>query len=58
MKGVSITVMRRSRSDGSVRLDMTAGTEHPKPMRRGTMLRPDSPSFLSSLSTTKAIRAM
>ena len=58
MKGVSMTVRRRSRSEGSVRLDMTAGTEQPKPMSSGTMERPDSPNLLSNLSTTKAMRAI
>ncbi len=58
MKGVSITVSRRSRSEGSVRLAMTLGTEHPKPMSRGTIERPERPILRSSLSITKAMRAM
>ena len=58
MNGVRRIVMRRSRSDGSVRVDMMAGTEQPKPMSSGTMLRPDRPIFLSHLSMTKAMRAI
>lgn len=58
MKGISIIVIRRSRREGSVRVDMTAGTEQPKPISRGTMLRPDRPILRSSLSMTKATRAM
>ena len=58
MKGVSNIVIRRSRSEGSVRVDMTAGTVQPKPIKSGTMLRPESPIFRSSLSITKAMRAM
>ena len=34
------------------------GTEQPKPMSMGTMLLPDRPIFRSSLSMTKATRAM
>ena len=56
--GVSRIVIFRSRADGSVRLDITAGTVHPKPTSIGTMLRPDRPSFLSILSITKATRAI
>ena len=51
-------VILRSRSDGSVRLAMTAGTVQPKPTSMGTMLRPDSPMRRSSLSITNATRAM
>ena len=50
--------MRRSRAEGSVRVAMTAGTVQPKPMSMGTKLRPDSPSLRSSLSITKATRAI
>ena len=58
MNGVKRIVMRRSRSEGSVRVDMMAGTEQPKPMSSGTILRPDSPILLSHLSMTKAMRAI
>ena len=58
MNGVSKMVSLRSRSDGSVRVAITAGTVHPKPMSMGTMLRPDRPIFLSSLSITNAMRAI
>ena len=51
-------VILRSRSDGNVRLAITPGTVHPKPMSIGTMLRPDKPIFLRSLSITKATRAI
>ena len=58
IKGVSRMVIFRSRSLGRVRVDMTAGTVQPKPMRSGTMLRPDSPSFRRILSMKKATLAM
>ena len=58
MKGVSRMVILRSRSEGRVRLAMTPGTVHPKPMSIGTMLRPERPMRRSSLSITKATRAM
>ena len=58
MKGVSSMVMRLSRSLGRVRVDITAGTVQPKPISMGTMERPDRPMRLSSLSITKATRAM
>ena len=58
MKGVSRMVSLRSRALGSVRLAITLGTEQPKPMSRGTILRPDRPIFLSRLSITKAMRAI
>ena len=58
MKGVSKMVMRRSRSEARVRVDIMAGTEQPKPISIGTMLRPDRPIFRSSWSMTKATRAM
>jgi len=51
-------VIFRSRSDGRVRLAMTPGTVHPKPTSMGTMLLPESPSFLKSLSMIKATLAM
>ena len=57
IKGVSIMVILLSRLDGSVRVDITAGTVQPKPMSIGTMLLPDSPSFLRSLSMKNATLA-
>ena len=58
MKGVSKIVILRSRSEGRVRVAMMAGTEQPKPMSMGTTLRPERPILRSSLSMTKATRAM
>ena len=58
IKGMSITVSLRSRRDERVRDDMMAGTEQPNPTSSGTMLRPDSPTRRSSLSVTKATRAI
>ena len=58
MNGVSRMVILRSRSEGRVRLAMTPGTVQPKPMSMGTMLRPDRPMRRSSLSITKATRAI
>ena len=48
----------RSRADGSVLLAMMPGTEHPRPISSGTMLRPERPIFLRSLSVTKATLAI
>ena len=56
--GVRRIVRRRSRSEGKVRLAMMLGTLHPKPISNGTMLRPERPIFLNSLSITKAMRAI
>ena len=56
--GVSRMVILRSRSDETVRVAIMAGTEQPKPMSIGTMLRPDRPIFRSGLSITNATRAM
>ena len=58
MKGVSRMVILRSRSLGSVRVAMTAGTVQPKPMSIGTMLRPERPILRRSLSMKNATRAM
>ena len=58
MKGVSRMVILRSRSLGSVRVDITAGTVQPKPISMGTMLRPLRPILRSSLSIKKATRAI
>ena len=51
-------VILRSRSLDTVRVAMMAGTEQPKPMSMGTMLRPDSPILRRGLSITNATRAM
>ena len=51
-------VIFRSRSEDTVRVAMMAGTEQPKPMSMGTMLRPERPIFRSGLSITKATRAI
>ena len=48
IKGVSRIVIRRSRSEASVRVDMMAGTEQPKPTSMGTTLRPERPIFRRS----------
>ena len=58
MNGVRRMVIRRSRSEASVRVDMMAGTEQPKPISIGTILRPERPIFRSSWSMKKATRAM
>ena len=58
MKGVSITVILRSCSEGRVRVAMMAGTLQPNPTSIGTKLRPDRPKRRSTLSITKATRAM
>ena len=58
MNGVSRIVILRSRSLGSVRDAMIAGTEQPNPMSIGTMERPDRPILRSSLSMTNATRAI
>ena len=56
--GVSRMVIFRSRSEDTVRVAMMAGTEQPKPMSMGTMLRPERPIFRRGLSMTKATRAI
>ena len=58
MNGVSIIVILRSLADGSVLDAITPGTVHPKPINIGTILLPESPIFLRSLSITKAILAI
>ena len=58
INGVSRMVIFLSRSLGSVRVDITAGTVHPNPISMGTMLRPESPILRSVRSITKATRAM
>ena len=54
----SMIVILRSRSEGSVRVAMIAGTLHPKPISMGTKLRPERPIFRSGLSMTNATRAI
>ncbi len=58
MKGVRITVILRSLSEGSVLVDMTAGTVHPKPISSGTIERPERPILRRSLSMKNAILAI
>ena len=58
INGVRRMVILLSRSLGSVRVAMTAGTVHPNPMSIGTILLPDSPKRLSILSITKATLAI
>ena len=58
IKGMRRMVSLRSRSEGNVRVDITAGTEHPKPTSMGTTLRPESPRRRSRRSMTNAMRAM
>ena len=56
--GVSIIVIFLSLSLVSVREDITAGTEQPKPINIGTKLRPDKPNLRKGLSIIKAILAI
>ena len=58
MKGVSRMVIFRSRLEERVLVAMMAGTEQPKPTSMGTKLLPERPIFRSSLSMTKATRAI
>ena len=58
INGVRTMVIFRSRSLERVRVAMMAGTLHPKPMSMGTKERPERPIFRSSLSMTKATRAI
>ena len=58
INGVSIMVIFLSRSEGKVRLAITPGTVHPNPISMGTILLPERPIFLSSLSITKATLAI
>ena len=58
IKGVRIMVILRSRSLARVRVAMMAGTLQPKPMSMGTNEEPERPILRSSLSITKAMRAM
>ena len=58
INGVNMIVILRTRSLGRVRVDITAGTVQPKPINIGTILRPERPIFLKSLSITKATLAI
>ena len=58
MNGVSRIVSLRSRSEGNVRVAMTAGTVQPNPMIMGTIDRPDRPILRSARSMKNATRAM
>ena len=58
IKGVSSIVIFLSRSEERVLLAITPGTVQPKPMIIGTMLLPESPIFLKSLSMINATRAI
>ena len=58
MNGISMIVSFLSLLEGRVLVAMMAGTEQPKPISNGTMLLPDRPIFLKSLSTTNAILVM
>ena len=58
MKGVKIIVILRSRSLARVRVAIIAGTLQPKPISIGTKDEPESPILRSSISITKAMRAI
>jgi len=58
INGVNKIVILRSLSLVSVRVAMTAGTVQPNPINNGTMLLPERPILRSSLSITKATRAI
>ena len=58
INGVRSIVIFLSLSLGSVLVAITAGTEHPKPIRSGTILLPERPIFLNSLSIKKATLAI
>ena len=58
INGISVIVIFLSRSDGSVLLAITAGTEQPNPINIGTMLRPESPILRNNLSITNATLAI
>ena len=58
MKGITIIVVSRSRSDSMVRVAITAGTEQPKPSSIGIKLLPCSPNMCMKPSITKAARAI
>ena len=58
INGVRRIVIFLSLSLGRVRDDITAGTVQPNPMRSGTMLLPERPIFLRSLSMKNATLAI
>src|SRR5574344_2457416 len=58
MNGMMKMVIFLSRLLVSVRVDMIAGTEQPKPMSIGTKLLPLKPILRSMVSMTNAMRAM
>lgn len=58
INGVKSIVILRSRSLDKVLLAITPGTVQPKPISIGTMLLPDNPTFLKSLSITNATLAI
>ena len=58
MQGVSITVMRRSRSFSTPRAAAAAVVVQPSPISIGITLRPDRPSRRSSRSVMNAARAI
>ena len=58
INGVNKIVILRSLSLVSVRVAMIAGTVQPNPINNGSMLLPERPILRSSLSITKATRAI
>lgn len=58
INGVRRMVIFLSRSLGRVRVAITAGTEQPKPISRGTILLPERPILRRRLSIKKATRAI
>ena len=51
-------IKKKKEKEESLRAAITAGTEQPNPMRRGTIQRPDSPSHLMGLSSAAAVRSI
>ena len=58
INGVRRIVIFLSLSLGSVLVAITAGTVHPNPINIGTILLPDRPIFLNSLSIKNATLAI
>lgn len=58
MKGISVIVVMRWRISGILREAITAGTEQPKPVSRGTAAAPESPAFFMTPSSAKAAISM
>lgn len=58
MKGISVMVAMRWRISGILRAAITAGTEQPKPVSRGTAAAPGSPAFFMTPSSAKAAVSM